>query len=1370
MIRKVLRTLVPTLAVAVTASLFAPSLLHAQATPSLVTNRLTQPIDNSVRVTLRNTVSPLATAANDRGMAPVSMQLPHIQIVLKRSTAQQDALNQLIRAQHTAGSASYHKWLTPAQFGERFGPSTQDIQKLESWLESQGFSVLGVDPGRQTMNVSGSVSQFSQAFHAQIHRYEVNGQLHYANANNPQIPAALAPVFGGFVSLNDFHLKHYAQVLGHASYNPKTNKATPEWTYGNSQGESFVVAPSDFAKEYDVPSTVNGQPAGTGQTIAIINESNINVSLVNQYRTLFGLPTNPPHVIIDGNDPGIDGVNNIDGPNGASSEAYLDVEEAGAVAPYATIDLVIAADTALQSGLVLAAEHAVYSDLAPVMSVSFGSCEAAMGSENSFLNSLWEQAAAEGITVVVSTGDSGSAGCDDDNTQYYAVDGAQVSGFASTPYDVAVGGTDFYYSDYNQSQSVLNAQLGTYWNTTASQNPATSILGYIPEQPWNNSQYGLNAVDFYSQIGDSKETTISGGSGGASSAAVCSTSYDSSGNCTGTLSGYAQPAWQQSAAGSINHVRDIPDVSLFAANGLNYSYYPVCASDGDCQPASGSNLVQITGIGGTSASAPAFAGIMALVNQEYGRQGQADFTLYPLAAQFPAAFHDVTNGTNAVPCNTTTVTADGNSYAPTDCISVQNALTVTDPTFGQTTEGEIGTGTTPEYNAGTGYDLATGLGSVDTSVLLSDWGKVTFSGTTVSLTSPTTGTSITHGSSVTFTGTVAEAAGGTATPTGDVSIQTSSTEASQQALGFLTLSNGSFSGSLSTLPGGTYNVWAYYGGDANNKPAQSTPVQITVTPEASGIFFNALTPNGQGGYNLNKSGATFAYGSQIVLSALVAPSSQLSALESCETGSGTCPTFTEPTGSVTFSDSGTAINTASINTEGEAEYTPPAAFSVGSHSVTASYSGDGSYNASTASAIGFTITKAAPTVLITAPSNTVDQGQSLTFTILVESNGVGLAPTGTVSISGGPSGTPTSATLQAGVDPFHDTTVGIATITVPTTGVTSSALRPAHRKGFGGWLPAGGAALCAVFFFTIPARRRGWRKFMGLVVIGFVSLSLSATIGCGSSGNGSTGGGGGGGGGTGTVGTYTLKVSYAGDANYTSASGSTSFTVDTASTLATSTTSVTSSAQAPTPNSAVNVSVEVQGGNNVAPTGTVEFLSGSLSQNSTNTATPVELTSATLNPQNTGATSTATVSFNSSTLLQGANLLTVVYSGDKNYAGSSATINLSNPLSDFSMVPTVNAGITVPATGTANPDNINLTATNGFSGAVTLACTPPPGVTTLACAVSPGSVNLTGTGNSASAQLSVTTTAATAGRYEFNITATGSGPTVHTIGVMVPVQ
>ena len=874
---------------------------------------------------------------------------------------------------------------------------------METWLTGHGFSVAGVLPGKQVIEFSGNVGQFRSAFHTQIHQYAVNGETHFANATDPQIPAAIAPVVGGFVALNNFHARNQAKLLGKAQYDRTTDRATPDWTWGTAAGGvNFVLAPQDYAVEYDLNPLYNASTPikGSGQTIAIINDSNVNIGLVNQFRSLFGLPVNPPQVIIDGNDPGV---------NGDAVEAYLDVEWAGAVAPEATIDLVIGADTQLQNGLYLAAEHAVYGNLAPVMSISFGYCEQGLGSYNGFWSNLWEQAAAQGTTVMVSSGDAGSAGCDDDNTQYFAEYGQNVNGFASTPYNVAVGGTDFYYSFWNSSNVTLSS-FAPYWTTTPQQAPAASLKAYLAEQPWNDSQFGDDVSQTYADSNDTA-TSIAAGGGGASNAAVCSGSYLGN-SCTGTTSGYPKPSWQTGTGVPSDGVRDLPDVSLFASNGSNYTFYVLCAQDGDCQPASGNNIVQISGVGGTSASSPSFAGMMALVNQKWGPQGQANYVLYPLAKQFPAAFHDVTEGSNTVPC------ASGS----TNCITAANGLgyTVTDPYYGTATEGEIGTGTTPEYNAGVGYDLASGLGTIDANVLVTDWPKVKFDATTTTLNvSPT---SFAHGTAPTISGTVS----GTGTPAGDVALLTSSTEPMQQGQTFFTLSNGAYSSStVNYLPGGTYNVWTQYGGDGTNGLSKSTPVQITVSPEASTLNVSVL----QGGSTVT-TGSTFQYGSSITLDAQPIPTADVSC-SSCS--------WTYPTGTVVFSDNGTAVNTAVLNAEGDAEYTPQPALKVGSHVISASYSGDNSYNASTGTGISFSVIQATPEVLIALPYTEYYAGMTETLSVLVESLGNGAAPTGSVSLSGAPSAlTTTSATLVPGVDPNNGTTVGIATFTIPSTAAANS--------------------------------------------------------------------------------------------------------------------------------------------------------------------------------------------------------------------------------------------------------------------------------------------------------------------------------------------
>jgi hypothetical protein len=969
--------------------------------------RIVSPINERQLVPLKGTVHPLANARNDRGAAPDEMKLERVHLLLTRSAAQESALRQTIAEMHTPGTASYHKWLTPAQFGAQFGPSGQDIATVENWLTSQGFSVTGVSAGKQTIEFSGNVAQFRQAFHTQIHQYMVDGQMRTANVSDPQIPAALAPVVGGFASLNNFPAKSNSVVMGKAAYDPKTDQATPQWTTGSAGTmPSFALSPQDYAVQYDLNPLYASGTNGSGQTIAIVNESNVDVGVVNSFRALFGLPVNPPQVIIDGYDPGVNGINNPNGPNGAAVEAYLDVEWAGAVAPDATIDLVIAGDTALESGLNLAAEHAVYSDVAPVLSVSFGGCEANNRSAIKLIGPLWEEAAAQGQTVLVSAGDGGSAGCDNFDFSPYASYGLGVNALGSTPWNVSVGGTDFYYSQYNGTSAVLNTQLGTYWNLTPSNTtPAVSIKGVIPEQPWNSSQYGLDIDNAYLLYGS---TNIQAGSGGASVV-------------------WQKPVWQSGAGVPADGARDLPDLSLFAANGSNLSFYPVCAADGYCQPVASGGTVQVTATGGTSAATPAFAGMMALVNQLYGPQGQADFVLYPMAAQFPAAFHDVTVGANTVPCDLTDATPN--------CIAVSN------PNTGMgITEGEIGTGTTADYNAGPGYDMASGLGTIDANQMVSNWAKVKFAATTTTLTASQT--SFAHGTPITLSGTVTTASG---TPSGDVALLSDSTDTNSQGNMFFNLNGGAYSGTNNYLPGGSYNIWAQYGGDSVNGMSASAKVPITVTPEASTTRVRIVNMLGLA---LRPGTTNLPYGTQLIADAQSMPTVYYNQCILPPTPPSSCANgYENPTGGVTFTDNGTAIGTAVTNAEGDAEYN--AAFGVGSHSLAAKYAGDNSYGASSSAAMTFSVVRDVPLMSITAHStpggsSLVQGGEPIVFQILVDnsanfgayaSNGNPLvtpaaSPTGTVTFTGFPGG-PYTGTLSTNTDTNYMQPEGAAIVTVP---------------------------------------------------------------------------------------------------------------------------------------------------------------------------------------------------------------------------------------------------------------------------------------------------------------------------------------------------
>ncbi len=470
---KALRSLPVLILLAILFILLSPWTTSAQT--SAVPARVIQPVDHEKLITLQGNTHPLARPEFDQGAAPDSLPMERILLVLQRSAEQETALRKMLDEQQIKASPNFHMWLTPEQFGEQFGPADADLQAVTDWLTSQGFRVDRVAAGRTVIEFSGTAGTVRQALHTEIHKFAVNGEDHWANSSDPQIPAALRTVVAGFASLNDFPKKPLIHSLGTFRRWKATGKVEPLFTMGIPCGDQetcyyFALGPQDFATIYNVMPLLSAGTDGTGQTIAIVGETNINPQDVADFRYMFGLPANQPNIILNGPDPGI---------NADEDEADLDVQWAGAVAQGATIDLVVSESTETTSGIDLSALYIIDNNLAPVMSLSYGACEADLGTGgNEFHSMLWEQAATQGITIVAASGDSGSAGCDSVHFGETAAQyGLAVSGLASTPFNVAVGGTDFNLDTSN----ALN--YWSLWNSP-SQNSAKS---YIPETTWNDS-------------------------------------------------------------------------------------------------------------------------------------------------------------------------------------------------------------------------------------------------------------------------------------------------------------------------------------------------------------------------------------------------------------------------------------------------------------------------------------------------------------------------------------------------------------------------------------------------------------------------------------------------------------------------------------------------------------------------------------------------------------------------------------------------------------------------------------------------------------------------------------------------------------------
>ena len=904
--------------------------VQAAAVTAARSVRITGPIDDQALVTLKGNVHPQAQARFDQGAAPASMPTGRLSLVLAPSALQQQALHQYLDSLQNHASPNYHKWLTPAGYAAAFGASNADIATISAWLNGKGFKVEKVAAAHNLIQFSGTVSQVQEAFHTSIHSYLVNGERHFANSSEPAIPAALAAVVSGVGPLNDFHPRASSRVTAKAAYDPASKRFKPTFTLFDSNNvPTLFVDPADAAIIYNTPnSTLNPSYSGTtydgtGVTIGIAGDSDFTAQDVLNYRSLFLNDPDPSHVpttIIDGDDPGI---------NGDEIEALLDTEILGGIAPGAQINFYTAADTDLSQGLFLSIERAINDNAVSILNISFGECEARLGQTGSLmLSNLWEEAAAQGISVTVSTGDNGSAGCDNPNPSsasesLTASKGLAVSGFASTPYNIAVGGTDFQLSQSNFTQYVQDQNSGNppYYATA---------LGFIPEVPWNDSvdqTSGFPTIAQSTPYLDKGVSNISAASGGISAF-------------------FPKPSYQ-SALTPNDGARDLPDVSLLAANGLYGALWAFCSDSvangdtttyTDCQLTNGqpTSSTQYDGVGGTSASAPAFAGMLALVSQSLGtgtRLGQVNPTLYNLAnTEYSTVFHDVTEGNNSVLC------AQGSTP---DCVK-------------NTAGYYFLTG----YDAATGYDLASGLGSVNAANMTSDWTNAGLLTPTVSLTANggTSAINITHGNNVTFAVTLAPTAA-----TGDVSIDTTSGVTNNVAITGTTISGGTALTSVNSLPGGSYSVYAYYGGDTTYVGAPSNSIDVVVGKEDSNTSLSVNAYDASTGNALNS--ATFPYGSYAFADA------QPYGISSVVSGNTITPDGI-PTGTVAFTNfSDPAAASVSINAAGAAQYAFYA-LAPGTYSVTAQYSGDVSFNASSSSAQSFTITKGATQINLTTATAT----------------------------------------------------------------------------------------------------------------------------------------------------------------------------------------------------------------------------------------------------------------------------------------------------------------------------------------------------------------------------------------------------------------
>jgi subtilase family serine protease len=747
-----------------------------------VAPRISSEVSSSEQTTLKGSLHPLAQAQFDAGRMPSNTKLSGVSIVFSRTAAQEADLDALIAAQQNPASPLFHQWLNPDQFAARFGMSDADLEQVKSWLERQGFVVDSVARSKNMIRFSGTTGQVEQAFSTQMHYYKADGVQHFAASTELSIPAALAGVVLAVRNLNDFRPQPM-YLRG------KSVRAKPSYTF-ESQGTQYVLfAPGDIQKVYDFPTSGSGY-TGTGQSIAIMGQSAIDTSDIENFQSAASLATNlPTQVLVPGT-----GTSTV--YSGDEGESHIDLEWSGATAPGAKIFFVYTGNSANNNGVLDSLAYAIDEQIGNIISLSYGSCEPS--NTKSYIDadeSILKQAAADGQTIVAASGDQGSTAC---NSSTYSSLGTSVERAlavnypASSAYVTGVGGTEITSAD---------DQVGTYWTSVANSSTINleSATQWIPEIAWNDnsSQYGLSA------------------SGGGPSEFV------------------ARPSWQAGTIGGATipsgSYRLVPDIALYSSP--NYPGYLYCTSDqtdwssGQGSTCSGGNFYGTDGsftvAGGTSFAAPIFAGMVAIINQKEqytDGQGLINPTLYSMAADsatYLSAFHDVTSGNN-------------------DC-----------------TAGSSYCSSTAGFSAGPGYDEVTGLGSIDLNNMITDWAHSgatvpTLIGTTSSISAQYAAP--TAGESDIFTITVTAASGST-TPSGTVTLSIdgggtsysnggSTATATLAASSTVGVATATYSTSFSSA--GTHQIVVQYPG-SSTLAASTGVVQVSVGGTSSGSGTIALS-------------------------------------------------------------------------------------------------------------------------------------------------------------------------------------------------------------------------------------------------------------------------------------------------------------------------------------------------------------------------------------------------------------------------------------------------------------------------------------------------------------------------------------------------
>ncbi len=943
-----------------------------------------------------------AQAGHDLGLTPGSVETGKLRLLFGRTPEREAELAGLLASQKDPRSPEYRHWLTPGQFGARFGATDEQLRAAGTWLAGQGFRVEPAPAGRGFLAFSGTVGQLNRAFDANVHSYGASGAEHHAATQPPRIPAALKGFVRTVSPLRDLPSASRSTVRVKAAGRLTALPGGARPFLSDPGNGQFYFTPAEAATVYNAPNSFNrNAPAGVqrfgaGVTIGIAGYSDLPVQDYLNYRRVFLGEASPasPDQVIDGIDPGV--LTQHDG-----QVTLVAAELAAALAPKAAIKVYSSQSDLMEDGLVNAITRAVEDNQVSILSLSYSTCEYYLGAGGNYqIDELWKQAAAQGISVVVGTGDSGSGACDGGAS---ATNGLAVNGFASTPFNLAVGGTDFDYSGSDFAQFLSPGASGT-------SAVAAALAGYVPESPWNDSISNNPAGPLASNIaaqydyGSGPSTLVAGGGGGFSNEAVCpDPAYPGYGDCSVNLAGYPAPAFQ---SGTGQATRAVPDVALFAGTHRQYqATWAVCSDNQiaqanytfvNCQPGADGSF-SIEGAGGTEAAGPAFAGILALVSESLGGQrlGLVNDVLYRVASDPTLhVFHDISGGNNAVPCASGSLDCGAGGFLN-------------------------------GYDAGTGYDPATGLGSVDISALIAAWPNVTFTPTATTLTvnGSTTGpVTITHGNRLTLGAAIAppDAAG-------TVSVTSATNKAGASVNEVIALTGGTGSIFTRRLPGGSYSIHGRYSGDVSHGPSVSQDIQLTVAKEDSVLLLSneiqnlhdrSTTPNV----------TSIPYGTYGFV--YVQPVGAASDADGPATG-----TVNLLNGGAAFS-TGDAASAQTLNSVGRAAY-PIDLFPPGAYKLGASYGGDASYNASPAPApLALTVSQAATKLSAAVSSTSIDVAKTATITVTLDTDSTGAFPTGGIFLAA--NGTKFPGTVRE-IRTAINTDQEVATFQVPGSALVSGA-------------------------------------------------------------------------------------------------------------------------------------------------------------------------------------------------------------------------------------------------------------------------------------------------------------------------------------------